>query len=150
MPIKKIVKEIGKNIISSKWVYRKKSEPDGSICYKSRIVLNGFMQIPGIDYTECFSPVATDTTTHLILALTLLFDWACESADIKAAFLEGDATTDMFMEWPPGLVELGIIDEATKLRLCIKLVKSIYGNVDAALCFYMTYAKYLLARLNII
>ena len=34
--------------------------------------------------------------------------------------------------------------------MCILLGKCIYGNVDAALCFYMTYTKYLITRLNMI
>ena len=39
----------GKNIIGSKWVFKKKKEPDGSIRYKSRVVSKGYMQIPGVD-----------------------------------------------------------------------------------------------------
>jgi hypothetical protein len=55
--------DMGKNIIGSKWVFKKKVEIDGSIRFKSRIVSKGYMQIPGIDYTERYSPVANDSTT---------------------------------------------------------------------------------------
>jgi len=41
-----------KNIIGSKWVLKKKKEPDNTIKYKSRVVSKGFMQIPGVNYTE--------------------------------------------------------------------------------------------------
>ena len=114
-----IVSGISKIIILSKWVYKTKTEANGSTCYKARIIFKGFMQILGANYTKCFSPVATSMTPCLILALTLLFDWVCKSEDIEAAFLEGDSTTDTFMEWPSGLVELGLINRATQLRLCI-------------------------------
>jgi hypothetical protein len=40
-------------------VFKKKDEQDGSIRYKSRIVTKGYLQIPGVDYTESFAPVAT-------------------------------------------------------------------------------------------
>ena len=57
---------MGKNIIGSKWVFKKKVEVDGSIRFKSRVVSKGYMQIPGIDYTERYSPVASDTSTRLM------------------------------------------------------------------------------------
>ena len=34
---------MGKNIIGSKWVFKKKIKPDGSIRYKSRVVSKGYM-----------------------------------------------------------------------------------------------------------
>jgi hypothetical protein len=52
----------GKKILKVKWVFKKKDEQDGSTRYKSRIVTKGYLQIPGVDYTESFTPVATDTT----------------------------------------------------------------------------------------
>src|SRR5687768_1971207 len=82
--------EMGKNIISSKWVYKKKIELDGSTCYQSWIVFPGFIQVPGVDHTEHLSPVANNTATRLIFVLTLFFvNWICETANIKAALLKG-------------------------------------------------------------
>ena len=47
-----------------------------------------------------------------IIALTLYYDeWICECIDIKALFLEGDVPEPNFLEWPPGMVLLGLIDE---------------------------------------
>jgi hypothetical protein len=114
--------KMGKNIIGSKWVFKKKVEADGSIRYKSRIVSKGYMQIPGIDYTERFSPVATDTTTRMMIMYTLWkqeSNWICETIDIEAAYLEGDIEEPTFMEWPPGMIELGQIDENTRRQRCI-------------------------------
>jgi hypothetical protein len=138
--------DMGKNIIGSKWVFKKKIEADGSIRYKSRVVSKGYMQIPGIDYTERYSPVATDSSTRLLIAMTLWNEdkgWICETIDIEAAFLEGDIEEPTFMEWPPGMKELEQINEKTRRTDCICLRKTIYGNVDAALRFYKTYAHYL-------
>ena len=45
--------------IKSKWVFKWKS--DG--CYHVHLVAKGFMQIPGIDYDETFSPVALSSFT---------------------------------------------------------------------------------------
>ena len=65
------VYNMGKNIIGRKWVFKKKIKPDGSIRYKPRVVSKGYMQIPGIDYTERYSPVASDTTTRMMIMFTL-------------------------------------------------------------------------------
>ena len=50
--------------------------------------MNGFMQVPGIDYTEYFSPVTRDTTIRIALVLTLFHTtWTCETMDAEEAFL---------------------------------------------------------------
>src|SRR5688572_26083261 len=120
---------MGKNIISSKWVFKKKIETDGTTSHKSRVVSKGYMQIPGVDYTEWYSPVASDTTTRMMIMFALQKhkkDWICETIDIEAAFLEGDIEESTFMKWPPGMKELGQIDESFRRDTnCIRLKKSI-------------------------
>ena len=46
------VKLLERRPIGVKWVFKVKHEPDFSLCYKSRVVSKGFIQIPGVDYTE--------------------------------------------------------------------------------------------------
>lgn len=122
-----------------RWVFKKKEEQDGSVRFKSRIVSKGFMQVPGVDYMEIFAPVAHDATTRTIIAVTLWNrkrGWKCQVVDVEAAFLEGRIDIPMFMEFPPGSVELGYITEINKRLQCVRLLGNIYGNVDAALRFY--------------
>ena len=49
-----------RKLVPTKLVFKKKDEIDGSIRYKTRNVTLGFMMVPGVDFTERFSPVATD------------------------------------------------------------------------------------------
>ena len=53
--------------------------------------------------------------------------------DIEAAFLEGENDEPIFIEGPDGFVGMGFITkDEREQNTCIQLLKSIYGNVDAA------------------
>ena len=88
--------------IGVKWVFKVKNEPDGSVRYKGRIVVQGFVQIPGIDFTHSHNPVAGDVSIRTVFALALFKNWECHMVDIEAAFLEADIEEEMFICWPEG------------------------------------------------
>ena len=74
--------------------------------------MKGYVQIPGVDFTESFAPVATDTTTRTVFAITLYNHskdvnerWICEIVDVEAAFLEGDMDEAIYIGWPEGIEE---------------------------------------------
>ena len=62
-------KEVLKKIIKVKHVYKLKKTIN-EMKYKTRIVVKGYMQRPGIDYEESFSPVARDSTIRILRLLT--------------------------------------------------------------------------------
>ena len=83
-----------RKLVGTKVVFKKKDEPDGTTRFKTRIVTLGYMQIPGVDYTEKFSPVANDTSVRIVFALVLYYydshGWRTKRLDVEAAFLEED------------------------------------------------------------
>jgi hypothetical protein len=135
----------GQRPIKVKWVFKKKHEQDGSIRYKGRIVVKGYVQIPGIDFTHTHSPVAQDSSIKIVLGLALMKGWGVEMIDIEAAFLEADLDEDIYIEWPEGLAEFGYFTHEEMENKCLKLEKAMYGCVQSPLMFFRAYSKHLKA-----
>ena len=142
----KVLKQ-GRKPIATKWVFKIKNESNHTKRYKSRVVTKGYMQIPGVDYTEKFSPVATASSLRIGLALTLHNDneeepWVCELVDVEAAFLEGKLKKSTYINIPQGMVELGFMTQTEFEDNCIELLGGMYGNVDAALLYFMRFTTF--------
>ena len=86
----------------NKWVYRIENEHHGSKRYKARLVVKGFQQNEGIDYTEIFSPVVKMSTIRLVLGMVAGENLYLEQLDVKTAFLHGDLEEDIYMILPEG------------------------------------------------
>ena len=158
----KEVKKLGRQPIPTKEVFKIKTEHDGTLRYKTRIVSKGFKAIPGVDYTESASPVATDTSIRTVVAISLFMigneqqqlgsndKWILEVFDVKAAFLNSEmGQTRMFIKVPNAMVLLGMMSEEEASETAFELKKSMYGNVDSALLFFRTFRKILVESLHI-
>ncbi|KAH9743180.1 Integrase catalytic domain-containing protein [Citrus sinensis] len=74
--------------IGVKWVYKTKFNKNGEVDkYKARLVVKGYSQQHGVDYTEVFAPVARMETIRLVVALAAKKGWAIYRLDVKSAFL---------------------------------------------------------------
>ena len=60
-----------RRLIENKWVF--KIERDGT--YRARLVALGYSQIPRVDYTDNFAPVAHDVSFRIALARMMVENW---------------------------------------------------------------------------
>jgi len=155
------VRNEGRIPISSKPVFKIKDEQDGSKRYKTRIVTRGFLMIPGVDYTESFSPVTTETGVRTVIGVSLHYinedlrnkvktedQWILEVYDVEAAFLNAKPGSKMYIKIPDEMVELGFVTREEQEEFAILLDQNMYGNVDAALRFFEKYSDILTRSLG--
>lgn len=134
-----LVPKQSQNIISCRWIFRVKRNPDGSINkYKARLVAKGFQQRPGVDFSENFSPVTKPVTIRIVLSLALSRGWPLRQLDINNAFLNGTLDEEVYMLQPPGFTHPNHPDYICRLR------KAIYGLKQAPRAWYMALKQFLL------
>ncbi|RVW86387.1 Retrovirus-related Pol polyprotein from transposon RE1 [Vitis vinifera] len=127
------------HVISSKWVFKPKLKPDGSLDHlKARVVAKGYHQVDGLDYTETFSPVIKPGTIRMVLTIALVKKWPIRQLDVKNAFLHGLISEDIHMEQPPGMADL---EHPT--HVC-KLQKALYGLKQAPRAWFDRFSAFLL------
>ena len=98
-------------------MYKVKLRPDSSIeRYKACLVAKGFHQTLGLDYFETFSPMVKPTTIHIVLTLTLSFNWSLKQLDVHNVFLNGDLLVNFFMSQPLGFVSSTFPNHVCKLN----------------------------------
>lgn len=62
----------GKKPISCTWIYKIKHKANGSVeKYKVRLVVKGFSQKKGIDYSETLSPIVKMTVVRSLIVVTI-------------------------------------------------------------------------------
>ena len=117
-------------LVGCRWVFKVKR--NGVYC--ARLVAKGFSQIPGIDFTDNYSPVDNDVTFRVVVARMLIENLKGEVVDIDNAFLNGDLEHEISMKNPEGYDE--VISKDVDKEDCLILQKAIYGLVQAARQFW--------------
>ena len=123
-----------RRLIGNKWVFKIKR--DGN--YRARLVALGYSQIPGVDYTDNFAPVAHDVTFRIVLARMMVEKVDSLVMDVETAFLYGEIDEEIFMKSPVGMEE---IDPGSSSEDCYQLLKGIHGLCQAARQFWIKFVN---------
>ena len=131
----------GCKALGSKWVFKKKLKPDGTIDkYKARLVIKGYKQQKGLDYFDTYSPVTRITSIRMMFAIAAMRNLTVHQMDVKTAFLNGDIDEEIYMEQPEGFAVPG-----QERKVC-KLVKSLYGLKQAPMKWHEKFDEVVLAH----
>eukprot|EP00798_Chlamydomonas_sp_ICE-L_P029094 gene29094-biopygen32958 len=116
-------------ILSGRWLFVKKIGVDGSIRFKARFVVRGFLQRPGLDFHDVYAPVSSKAGLRVLLAAITHRKMFVRQLDIKTAFLNAklEPGLDLYCRQPEGFQHLG----PNGVPLVCKLLKSLYGLKQA-------------------
>ena len=128
----------GKKAIGCKWVYKVKTNSDGSIeRYKARLVAQWFNQKFGSDYDETFCPVIRLESLRTLVALSTQQGLELHHMDVHIAFLNGTLQEEVYMKQPVGYEKEG------EEHLVCRLRKSICGLKQSSRCWNMALDSHL-------
>ena len=117
-------------LVRCRWVFKVKRNG----VYHASLVAKGFSQIPGVDYTDNYSPVVNDVTFSIVVARMLIENMKGKVVDTDNAFLNGDLEHGIYMKIPEGYDE--VINQDMDKEDYFILQKAIYGLVQAASEFW--------------
>ncbi|KAK5773528.1 hypothetical protein PVK06_049834 [Gossypium arboreum] len=129
----------GKKAVRCKWVFKKKEGTPGveEPRYKARLVAKGYSQIPGVDFTDVFSPVVKHSSIRALLGIVAMHDLELEQLDVKTAFLHGELEEDIYMQQPEGF----IVSEKEDYVCLLK--KSLYGLKQSPRQWYKRFDSFM-------
>ncbi|KAG8490763.1 hypothetical protein CXB51_013984 [Gossypium anomalum] len=130
---------IGKKTVCCKWVFKKKEGTLGveEPRYKARLVAKGYSQIPGVDFTDVFSPILKHSSIRALLGIVAMHDLELEQLDVKTVFLHGELEEDIYMQQPEGFT----VSEKEDYVCLLK--KSLYGLKQSPRQWYKRFDSFM-------
>ncbi|KAI3754532.1 hypothetical protein L1987_54317 [Smallanthus sonchifolius] len=131
--------DTGSRSIGTKWVFKCKRDDRGVVVRnKARLVVQGFNQQEGFDYTEVYAQVTRIEAIRLFLAYASFKGFKVFQLDVKCAFLFGKVKEEVYVKQPPGFEDPKFADKVFKLD------KALYGLHQAPQAWYETLSVHLL------
>lgn len=118
------------------WVFRiKRDAMNNPLEYKSRLCVQGFEEVEGVDFLSTFAPTGKLVSLRLLITLSLKMGWSFHQVDVRSAFLNADLNEYITLVPPKG-VDVG----SGKV---LRLKKAMYGLKQAPLACHKTLTDWL-------
>jgi hypothetical protein len=127
---------------SCKWVFKTKFNMFGEINkFKAFLVVCGFLQKEGINYTGTFSPAGCLQALRTIFAIAAYLNLDFHQMDVKCVFLNGKPDRNIFIKVPKGVkVDL-------KPKEGFQLNQSLYGLKQSPHMWHIAFSEFF-AQIN--
>jgi hypothetical protein len=66
-------KQLRRKLMTKKWIFKERLIWMALSSTRQDAFLRGFMQIPGVDYTESFAPVSSDSGIRIVIGICLYY-----------------------------------------------------------------------------
>ena len=124
-------------ILKAHFILKWSKHPDGSPRAKARLITQGFKDPDALNgLVDRTSPTLTRLARHCMLSLAATLGWDVSTGDITTAFLQGkayDGQRTLWIRLPADARKmLGLSDT----KVVMRLLKPIYGLVDAPRAWY--------------
>ena len=137
--------------LETKWVFKRKQNPDKTWKYKARLVVKGFQQRGGIDYNATYAPTAKWSSLRIFITICICLRLKTKQLDVKTAFLYALLLERLFIKMPRGLRERDLnpfnLPRYVLRRLrgpFMKLLRSLYGLKQAPRNWFQLLKSFLL------
>ena len=111
----------GRKAIATKWVFKVKGLTNGEVDkFKARLTVKGFMQVPGLDYQETYSPVVNIVSLRCLFSIAAAQNLELYHVDVTSAFLYGELDEEIYIRFPDGM-------EAAQNSDCMLLKRALPG-----------------------
>jgi hypothetical protein len=87
---------------TSGYLYENVMKKNEIVRYKARLVAQGFLQKPGIDYEETYSPIVDAITFRFLISLVVTESLDMRLMDVVTAYLYESLDNDIYMKIPEG------------------------------------------------
>ena len=132
-------------LVGHKLIFVKKRNTQGDIVrYKVRLVAQGFIQCPRIDFQFTYSPVMDSETFRYLLGMAVQYSLDTQLLDVVTTYLYGPLDAQLYIRPPLEFLEQAPPEDTPGTYSGLRLQKALYGLKQAGRMWYKHLRDFLL------
>ena len=131
-----LVTDLVNKPIGHRLIFTRKRDENGHVLrFKVRLVAQGYIQKPGIDFEQTYSPVMDSTSFRYLLSLAVQLTLETRLLDVVTAYLYGDLETELYIKPPPEFLP-NLAPALPRRFPGLRIRKALYGLKQAGRAWY--------------